>query len=352
MMMWEVIQTIVVDFWATLAEMSPYLLFGFGVAGLLSVWVNADRVERHLGGVGFWQVFKASLFGVPLPLCSCGVIPVSMSLHKHGASKAATVSFLLSTPQTGVDSILVTYSLLGPVFAVFRPLVAFVTGLFGGCVVNAVENHDTRPEPETKPECSDSCCSNEKKQGWFVRAFRHGFVTLPADIGTSMIVGLSIAALIAALVPENYFAEKLSGAGSSILSMMVMMAVGIPIYVCATASVPIAAKLILIGLNPGAAFVFLVTGPATNAATLATIASQLGKRTAVIFLLTVVISALAGGLLLDVIFAGDVGSLEHYHEMLPGWLKNICAVILLGVLGWGVLGKMRRTANQQLRTKN
>ncbi|MHC4949727.1 MAG: SO_0444 family Cu/Zn efflux transporter [Planctomycetota bacterium] len=334
----EFIQTIVFDFWATLSEMSPYLLFGFLIAGLLSVWISAERVEQHLGGGGFWQVFKASLFGVPLPLCSCGVIPVSMSLHKHGASKGATVSFLLSTPQTGVDSILVTYSLMGPIFAIFRPLAAFVTGVFGGCLINAVENHDTNREPESKPECTDPCCSNEKEQSWFVRAFMHGFVTLPADIGRSMLIGLFIAALIAALVPENYFADKLSGSGNNILSMLIMMVVGIPIYVCATASVPIAVQLIAIGLSPGTAFVFLMTGPATNAATLATLSSQVGKRAAIIFLLTVVISSLAGGLILDAIFAGDVNQIIHAHGfMLPAWFKGLCAVTLLGVLGRGVI---------------
>ena len=125
-------RSIVIDVWATITEMSPYLLFGFLVAGLLSALISQMTVERHLGGKGVWPLVKASVFGVPLPLCSCGVIPVSMSLHKHGASRGSTVSFLLSTPQTGVDSIFVTLSLLGPVFAIFRPLAAFVTGIFGG----------------------------------------------------------------------------------------------------------------------------------------------------------------------------------------------------------------------------
>jgi len=339
----EFLRTIGLDFWGTLSEMSPYLLFGFGVAGVLSVWINADVVQRHLGGAGFWQVFKASLFGVPLPLCSCGVIPVSMSLHKHGASKGATVSFLLSTPQTGVDSILVTYSLMGPIFAIFRPLVAFITGVFGGCLINAVENHDTSPQPEEKTECTDSCCSNEKKKSRLIRAFKHGFITLPADIGRSMLIGLFIAALISALVPENYFADKLTGGGNYILSMLIMMVVGIPIYVCATASVPIAVQLIAIGLSPGTAFVFLMTGPATNAATLATLSSQVGKRAAVFFLLTVVVSSLAGGLILDAIFRGDITQIIHAHGfMLPEWFKGLCAVVLLVVLGWGVFGKIRK----------
>ncbi len=342
--MGEFFRTIGLDFWGTLSEMSPYLLFGFGVAGVLSVWINADLVQRHLGGTGFWQVFKASLFGVPLPLCSCGVIPVSMSLHKHGASKGATVSFLLSTPQTGADSILVTYSLMGPIFAIFRPLAAFITGVFGGCLINAVENHDPQTPPEAKKECTDTCCSGEKKKSRLIRAFKHGFITLPADIGRSMLIGLFIAALISAMVPENYFADKLTGGGNHILSMLIMMVVGIPIYVCATASVPIAVQLIAIGLSPGTAFVFLMTGPATNAATLATLSSQVGKRAAAIFLLTVIISSLAGGLILDAVFAGDITQITHAHGfMLPEWFKAICAVVLLAVLGRGVFGKTKKS---------
>ena len=338
----EFFKTIVLDFWATLSEMAPYLLFGFLIAGLLSVWINARVVERQLGGAGFWQVFKASLFGVPLPLCSCGVIPVAMSLHKHGASKGATTSFLLSTPQTGVDSILVTYSLMGPIFAIFRPIAAFITGLFGGSIVNAVEKHDNQEKQHSHEECEDSCCSNPNQQGWFVRAIRHGFVTLPADIGRAMLVGIFIAALISSLVPDDFFAEKLAVSGGGIIAMLVMMVLGIPVYVCATASVPIALALIAKGLNPGAALVFLMTGPATNAATLVTLASQLGKRTAVIFLLTVIVSSLICGIILDAIFRGDISQITHAHGfMLPGWIKTICAVLLLGVLGAGIVRKMK-----------
>lgn len=342
----DFLETIGVDFWGVLAEMSPYLLFGFAVAGLLSVFINAERVERHLGGAGFWQVFKASLFGVPLPLCSCGVIPVSMSLHKHGASKGSTISFLLSTPQTGVDSILVTYGLMGPVFAIFRPVAAFITGILGGSVVNVLERHDVLKKgiSEEKVHCTDPCCSNPKQQGRLVRAAKHGFVTLPADIGRSMLIGLVIAALISALVPEDFFAEALAVTGGGFIAMLVMMVLGIPVYVCATASVPIAVALIAKGLNPGAALVFLMTGPATNAATLVTLASQLGKRAAIVFLLTVIVSALAGGLILDAIFRGDISQITHAHGfMLPVWFKNTCAVILLAVLGYGIFGNKQKT---------
>ena len=336
--MLDFIKTIGIDFWAVLSEMSPYLLFGFAVAGVLSVFINAQLVERHLGGAGFWPVFKASLFGVPLPLCSCGVIPVSISLHKHGASKGATISFLLSTPQTGVDSILVTYGLMGPIFAIFRPIAAFITGLVGGSAVNIFERHDSHTPEEKKETCTDSCCSHGKKENRFIRAAKHGFVTLPADIGRAMFAGLIIAALISALVPEDFFADTLAVSGGGIIAMLVMMVLGVPVYVCATASVPIAVALIAKGLNPGAAMVFLMTGPATNAATLVTLASQVGKRSAIIFLLTVLVSSLVCGIILDAIFRGDISQITHAHGfMLPGWFKNACAVALLMVLGYGII---------------
>jgi len=335
-------ETIVFDFWATLSEMAPYLLFGFLIAGLLSVWINAGVVERHLGGAGFWQVFKAALFGVPLPLCSCGVIPVSMSLYKHGAGKGATVSFLLSTPQTGVDSILVTYSLMGPVFAIFRPVAALLTGLLGGTIINAIEKHEIISPQQHEEKCTDECCSQENKTSWFIRSMKHGFVTLPADIGRAMLIGILIAASISAIVPEDFFAGALGVSGGGIIAMLVMMVLGIPVYVCATASVPIAVVLIAKGLNPGAALVFLMTGPATNAATLSTLGSQLGWRTAIVYLLTVAGCALAGGIVLDAIFQGDLSSIHHAHgAMLPEWLKEASAVALLAILVFGIYVKMR-----------
>jgi uncharacterized membrane protein YraQ (UPF0718 family) len=368
-----------VDFWATLGEMSPYLLFGFLVAGLLSVLISQRMVERHLGGSGLGPVLKASLFGIPLPLCSCGVIPVSMSLHQHGASKASTISFLLSTPQTGADSILVTYSLLGPVFAVFRPVAALVTGLVGGGLVNAF-GRETRPERRPGPESSTggcchagkdekpgaSCCSggNEGPQGperpqglggpagrcpaelarKLLEGLRYGFVSLPRDIGKPLLLGLAIAAVISALVPDNFFAERL---GRGLPAMLVMMAVGIPFYVCASASVPMAAAMILKGLSPGAALVFLMTGPATNAAGLATIWKTLGRRVTLLYLLAVAGCALAGGFLLDSILYGIyVDPAAHIHNAGPGLLQHVSAVVLLGLLGYTLWSRPRSRASQ------
>lgn len=337
----DYVKMIIMDFWHTVVEMSPYLLFGFFVAGLLSALIPQRLVEKHLGGRGILPVLKASLFGVPLPLCSCSVIPVSMSLRKHGASRGSTIAFLLSTPQTGVDSIFVTYSLLGLLFAIFRPVVALVTGIIGGILVDIFEKGPNGKEGqgEELPKCSDHCCNSRGAVGRIVGGLRYGFVTLPRDIGRPMLIGLVVAAAITAFVPEGYFAEKL---GTGILAMVVMMLVGIPIYVCATASVPIAAALILKGLTPGAAFVFLMTGPATNAASFVTIWRILGGRTAIIYLATVAGCAILSGILLDYIAAGlNFQAVARPGWMLPHSVSFISAVVLLAMLVFGIFSKSR-----------
>ena len=335
--MLNITRQIAIDFWATIAEMSPYLLFGFFVAGLLSVLISQRLVERHLGGPGVAPLLKASVFGIPLPLCSCGVIPVSVSLHKHGASKGATVAFLLSTPQTGVDSMFVTLSLLGPVFAIFRPLAALVTGLVGGGLVNLFAR-DPAGEKGAEP-CADECCKTDGAKGRFVHGMKYAFVTLPRDIGKAMLVGLLIAAVISVAVPDGFFAEKL---GAGIGAMVLMMVLGIPIHVCATASVPIAAALILKGLTPGAALVFLMTGPATNAAGLATLWRSLGRRTALLYLAAVAGCALAAGTLLDLLALNiDLGVMTHQMKMLPPIVKNAAALVLLTLLTYGILTPKR-----------
>jgi hypothetical protein len=336
--MYEYIKILIVKFWSTMMEMSPYLLFGFLVAGILSVFISARTVERHLGSRGFWAVLKGSLFGVPMPLCSCGVIPVSMSLYKHGASRGATISFLISTPQTGLDNIFIIYSLLGPVFAIFSPIVAMLSGLFGGSLVSIFDRQPTQPNQP----CTDDCCNETKKENRILKALRYAFLILPSDIARAMLIGLVIAAIISASVPDDFFSTYLA-AGGGILAMIVMMAVGIPMYVCSAASVPIAAVLIEKGLNPGAAMVFLMTGPATNAAGFTTIWGALGKKTAILYLVSVILSAFTAGFVLDMIFRGLPKEAVHIHgAMLPAWFGNLCAIILLAVLGWAILNNPRK----------
>jgi len=336
----EFLKSIAVGFLETALEMSPYLLFGFLVAGLLSVLLSQKLVERHLGGRGIGPVVKAALFGVPMPLCSCSVIPVTMSLHKHGASKAAAVSFLLSTPQTGAENIFIVYSLLGPLFAVFSPVAAFVTGIVGGILVNIFDRSSAVVD-DNHQNCADECCNSVAKSNRFWRALRYGLFVLPRDIARPLVVGLVIAAFISALVPDDFFAEKLP---TGLISMLVMMLLGIPVYVCATASVPIAAAMMMKGLDPGAAFVFLLTGPTTNAAGIATIWKILGRKTALIYLLTVAGCALAGGLLLNFLSTGKLPmAMTHHGWMMPKPVEYIAAAILFFVLAYAILHPARVT---------
>ena len=340
--MWNEAVQFVSGAWDILGQMSPYLLFGFLVAGVLHLLIPTAWVERHLGGEGVLASLKASAIGVPLPLCSCSVIPVAASLRKQGAGRGPTIAFLISTPQTGVDSIAVTYSMLGGVYAIYRPLVALISGLIGGAVTAQVTRSESDESPEEKNESAsaeESACAVEDQSstdplGWgarLVEMIRYAFITLPADIALALLVGVLISAAITELAPAEFFAPILGG---GLLSMVVMALVGIPMYVCATASVPIAAALVARGVSPGAALVFLMTGPATNAATLATIRSSLGTRTAVAYLLTVFTCAIVGGLSLDAFFANTDFAFTPMDDMSmwpPIW-NHIFAIALLAVL--------------------
>jgi uncharacterized protein len=353
------------QFWNILGEMSPYLLFGFAVAGILKVLVPVSFVERHLGGRGFWQPVKAALVGVPLPLCSCSVIPVSAALRRSGAGKGATTSFLLSAPQTGVDSIAVTYSLLGPLFAIYRVVVAFASGILGGWLVDLgtrrerlADSHVDDCEcstcaPEAVPpsaslmmaDCADASCGCGNREfvpemtgpadipigSQRLRAMlRYGFVTLPRDIGPSLMIGLLLAGLLGALVPPHFFHQYL---GSGIWPMLLMAGIGIPLYICATASVPVAAALMAAGVSPGAALVFLICGPATNAATITTLWKFLGRGAALIYLGTVFLGSLLAGLVLDLLYVKtNTAQIAHQHELLPVWFSSLCAVALLVIV--------------------
>ncbi|MFO7871735.1 MAG: SO_0444 family Cu/Zn efflux transporter [Kiritimatiellia bacterium] len=324
----------------TFLEMAPYLLFGFAMAGLLSVLISERLVRKHLGGHGLWSVLKASCFGVPLPLCSCGVVPVAAALRRQGAGKGATTAFLISTPQTGVDSIMVTLSLLGPVFAIFRPVAAFVSGVIGGAAVNLVSESRVDNPGAQAHSADEGNSSDANGKPLLVRALAYGFLTLPRDIGRPLLAGVFIAGLISVAVPTDFLPESIR---TGIPAMLLLLALGVPMYVCATASIPIAAALLVKGVAPGAVLVFLMTGPATNAATLATLWKLLGKKTTVIYLLAVAATAMLSGLLLDGLFAsGGYESAAHVHRMLPFSVKLISALILLAVLAYALLFSRRR----------
>ncbi|MEM6853096.1 MAG: SO_0444 family Cu/Zn efflux transporter [Planctomycetota bacterium] len=356
---------ILIAFWATLAEMAPWLIFGFVAAGVLSVFFSVAFIERHLGGGGFGPVVKASVLGVPLPLCSCGVIPVGASLHRHGASKGATSSFLLSTPQTGVDSILATYALMGPVFAVVRPAVALINGVFGGLLIDAADRPGDKPvslpssDAETATKTGGSCCSSQRDSAGassccgsdnheskpspkWRRALRYGLLTLPADIAVALLVGLVVAALITALVPADALAPYLGG---GLLAMGAAVLVGAPLYVCATASIPIAMGLMAAGAPPGAALAFLIAGPATNAATISVTWNVLGRRTGLLYLLSVVVTAAGAGLLLDAAFSAEALRLPevvgHAHEHGISPIDHLWAALMLTLLVPAIWNRLR-----------
>jgi len=337
--MHELLFSFVSQCWLVILEMAPFLLFGFALAGLLSIWISPEWTERHLGGKGIGPVLKATLLGIPLPLCSCSVIPVVASMRRHGASRAAATSFLLSTPQTGVDSIAVTYALLGPIFAAFRPIAALVSGVLGGLLV-LVFGKANSAETDMPPACTDSCCAGDRTAPAWLRAVRYGFVTLPRDLAWPLLAGVAIAGAITAALPADSLPRHI---GSGLLSILVLMAAGIPLYVCATASVPIAAGLIRLGASPGAALAFLIVGASTNPATVTMVWKFLGRRTMVVYLVTVGLSAVVCGLALDglsnwlvhelpQLAAGTAGAcVGHMPEQFGLW-SNVWAIMLLAVL--------------------
>lgn len=325
----ETAVSIIVKSWDVMAIMAPYLLLGFFVAGVLGAFVPVSFIENHLGKRGLWQIIKASLLGVPIPLCSCSVIPVTASLRRHGATKGAAISFLTSTPQTGVDSIAATWGLLGPLFAGFRVIVAFLTGVLCGAAVEVF----TPPSADAGTGCEDEHCpSCNPKSGakkW-KQVFSYGFGVLPRDIGRALLAGILVSGLLGALVPADFFTRYLS---SEWLSMLAVLGLGIPLYVCSTGSIPIALAMIGMGLSPGAALVFLITGPATNAATIATVFQTMGRKIVIIYLVSLGFCSLTAGWLLNRILSSEmIVEQVHHHASTAGRFEQICALLLTGLL--------------------
>lgn len=295
-----------------LNEMSPYILLGFIFAGLLHVFIPRETMARHLAGNGWRPVLKAALFGIPLPLCSCGVLPTAVSLRRQGASTAASTSFLIATPQTGVDSIAATYSLLGLPYAIVRPVAALAGAMVGGAAVGrwGGPEKDVTVDAAAVTECDCDGCSDHHHHGghshddysgmplWrrLVEAVRYGMVDMVASVGRWLVIGLIIAAAITVFVPDSLF---LSLSRYPLLAMLVMVAVAVPMYICATGSIPIALSLMLKGLSPGTAFVLLMAGPAANFASVMVLSRTNGRRATAIYLGSVVVTAVAFGLLID-----------------------------------------------------
>ena len=319
-------------------EMSPYLLLGFFFAGVMHAFIPGMVYNRYLGGKGFKSVFYGALFGVPLPLCSCGVLPTAMSLRKQGASKGATASFLISTPETGVDSIIATYSVLGLPFAVIRPVAAFCNAIMGGWLINKFGDKD---EVVPVGASATTCCCHHKQEethhegflGKMREALRFGFVEMIEDIGKWLVIGLVIAGLITVFVPDEFFALF---RGNTQLSMLLVLCIAIPMYICATGSIPIAVALMMKGLTPGAALVLLMAGPACNMASILVINKTLGRKSLVFYLVSIITMAILWGHVVDYLLPAEwfqmalsVG--RCCIEESTSWL-NWSSTIVLGLL--------------------
>lgn len=309
-------------------DMSPFLLLGFLLAGLMHAFIPGTFYSKYLSRKGFRSVFNAALLGIPLPLCSCGVIPTAMSLRKEGASKGSVVSFLIATPQTGIDSLLATYGLMGLPFTIIRPIVALITALFGGMLVK--EDDTEMTEEEKKEGASSCCCHGETKHEHttFTQkigiAINYGFVEMMQDIGKWLVVGLAVAALITIAIPTEWFAAF---QGNTLASMLLVLCIAIPMYVCATGSIPIAVALMLKGLTPGAALVLLMAGPACNMASILVVRKVLGTRTLIAYIISIIIGAVLSGIAIDymqfngiVDFLSGISMIDTCCTEAPEWL--------------------------------
>ncbi|MBE0350530.1 SO_0444 family Cu/Zn efflux transporter [Pseudoalteromonas lipolytica] len=380
------------NFWQLFLLSAPWLMLGLLIAGLLNVYLPANFLNRHLGKEGLWTTIKAAFIGAPMPLCSCGVIPAAIGLRRAGASKSATTAFLVSTPETGVDSVSVSYVLLGPFMAIIRPIAAVCSAIAAGVLVGkdheihsqhkhqaatADDNSagccssNTAAEVKKEPSCcssntsaevkkessgfstedsasikADRCCKSEKpslsiesRVAKFKRAIRFSCNKLLEDTMVWLVIGLFFAALVQTYVPESYLSQW----GSGIFAMLVVILISIPMYICATASTPIAAGLLLSGVSPGAVLVFMLAGPATNIATLGVVGKELGKRAVFAYLTGVIGMALLFGFLTDYLvdeFGFVVAPMMGTeHEVLPHWL-SLASGIILAILMLRLVFKM------------
>jgi uncharacterized protein len=327
-----------------LLESSVYILFGLIISGLVRIFLSPSSVARHLGKGRFKPIFKAALVGIPLPLCSCGVLPAAVSLKKQGANTGAVAAFLISTPESGIDSIAVTYALLDPIMTAARPVCAFVSAIIAGISVNLFPRKNESADFLPDLSCPvDGCCDgkdcdsqNHGRHHTFFEKIRAGlayaFFDVWKDMAAWFSVGILLAGTISAFIPEDAVSRYLGG---GLESMLIMLAIGIPIYICATASTPIAAALILKGVSPGAALVFLLAGPATNITSLTVLFGLLGKRTTAIYLTVIGTTAVIFGLILDqcYLFLGisAKAAVGHAAEIMPGGLKWAGAVWLIAL---------------------
>lgn len=353
------------NFFVLFMESAPWLLLGLLVAGIMHELVPVSFLERHMGSNSASSITKAAVIGAPLPLCSCGVIPAALGLRRSGASKSSTVSFLVSTPETGVDSVSVSYALLGPLFAIIRPIAAIVSAIYAGFMVrwfdtetahNGVKqetpqsccSHQASTPETVDSEKTNSCCASEQqasssccdaesiqKSNKVTDVLHYASGKLLEDIVMWLLIGLILAAAIKTWVPTDFLTQW----GDGVIAMFVMALIGIPMYICATASTPLAVGFLAAGLSPGAVLVFLMAGPATNVSTMGMIKQEMGMRTLCLYLFSVISASIGFGYLLNVIV--NVFSLQHFIQMQSNIHNHganvqviylVCAILLAALM--------------------
>ena len=335
----QLLLAIITASWELLLDASAYVILGIVVAGLLKSFLPTDFISRHLGRGRILPIFKAALLGIPLPLCSCGVMPAAASLKKHGASNGATIAFMVSTPESGVDSIAASYALLDPLITIARPVSALFSALVAGIIEEIYGQKEQPPQtaapliflPPNLPGSGSQTFTRELGLTAKIKSGLHyAFAELWGDLAPWFIFGILLSGIITALVPEEFISHYLAGGP---MAMLIMLAVGIPIYICATASTPIAAALILKGVSPGATLVFLLTGPATNLASLAMLTGMFGKKGTLRYLASLSLASLTCGFLLDLTYrlaaVSPRGLVGQASELLPHSCRLAAALILI-----------------------
>jgi len=329
----QVIINILYNFWNLSIEMAPFLLLGFLLAGLLSLFISKELIKKHLSNKSKYAVIKSVILGIPLPVCSCGVIPLAASIREKGASKGSTASFLTSTPQTGIDSIIITYDMIGMTFALIRVSVAFISGIITGLIVDFFKNK------KNDYYFSENDFHDFKRRK-IKDGLKYAFYNLPKSLFKPLIIGILFASLISTFIKDDYFISY----NSTFTEIIFISLISIPMYICSTASVPLALSFINLGISPGAVLIFLILGPATNTLTLTTLWKIIGKKETILFIGSIIVNAVIFGILLNNLkVEGIVSNCLNYCDGTHKAIDIICVVLLYIILLFPFLKKIKQT---------
>merc|ERR1711916_101914 len=287
------------NFWELSIMIGLYVLIGLIFVGVIHLYISEDWIKKHLGEDNKYSALKGALYGIPLPLCSCGVIPLATSLRQKGASRKAVTSFFITTPMTGVDSIIATYGVFGLPMAIIRVVSSFISGVIAGSFVK--ESFDDIVKEEQKSCCSSSCCSSAKpqKENKFKKAYDYAMFEVFSDLAKPMFYGLILATLFMMLIPNNgveFLNENL------FITYILVFLVALPLYVCSISAIPIALSMLAIGISPGVAFIFLAAAPATNIITAGIIKKILGNDVLIVYLISIISVTVSFALMIDFVF--------------------------------------------------